>query len=362
MLYLLYLYLEHVSKVPALFGYISFRGISAALTAFIIVILLTPQFIKMSKKKRLGDVIRDDGPISHKLKKGTPSMGGIVFSSATIFSSLLWSNITNGFVLALIFATIFGASLGFYDDYLKVKKNNSKGLKARTKLTAEILFAISIIYIIYNIYMNNHFPYSTNLFFPITKLTVDLGAFYFIFAGFVIIGSANAVNLTDGLDGLATGLALILIIVFILASYLAGNLNFATYLKIPHIIGAGEISVYLSALFGSLLGFLWYNCYPAEIFMGDTGSLAIGTVMGVTAVMIKDEILLAIAGAVFVVETVSVILQVSNFKLTNKRIFLMTPIHHHFELKGWKEPKIIIRFWIMGLIIAIFSLILFKVR
>ncbi len=360
MLYLLYL--KHIANLPALFGYISFRGISAALTSFIIVILLTPLFIKISKKNRLGDVIRDDGPISHKSKKGTPTMGGIIFAFAAIFSSLLWSNITNRFVLILIFTTLFGASLGFIDDYLKIKRNNSNGLKAKTRLAVEILFAILVIYIIHIIYMSNHFLYSTNLFFPITKLTVNLGMFYFVFASFVIVGSANAVNLTDGLDGLATGLSLIIMIVFILASYLAGNLDFATYLKIPHIIGAGEISVYLSAFFGSLLGFLWYNCYPAEIFMGDTGSLAIGTVMGVTAVMIKDEILLAIAGAVFVIETVSVILQVSNFKLTKKRIFMMTPIHHHFELKGWKEPKIIIRFWIMGLIVAIFSLILFKIR
>ncbi len=349
-------------RLPAMFGYISFRAILAALTAFVVVMLFTPIFIKTDIIKKMGQIIRGDGPATHASKAGTPTMGGLVFSAATIFSSFLWSNITNRFVLLLIMATVFGAGVGFTDDYRKIYKKTSKGISVKARLAVETIFAVFVLVLLHKIYLGDHFAYITNLFFPITKLSIDLGAFYFVFAAFVIVGSANAVNLTDGLDGLATGLSLAVILVFVIATYLAGNLKFATYLHIPHIIGAGEMTVYLSAFFGSLLGFLWYNCYPAEIFMGDTGSLAIGTVMGVTAVMIKDELLLAIVGAVFVVETLSVILQVSRFKLTKKRIFLMAPLHHHFELKGWKEPKVIVRFWIIGLIIAIFSLMMFKIR
>ncbi len=360
MLYLAYLSLSN--KLPAMFGYISFRAISAALSAFVLVMIFTPVFIKLSNRKRIGQVVRDDGPAMHASKSGTPTMGGVVFSLVTIFSSFLWSNITNRFVLLLMLATVFGAGLGFLDDYRKIYRKTSKGISAKARLMAETLFAVFVLLSLQKIYAANHFSYITNLFFPITKLSVDLGFFYFVFGAFVIVGSANAVNLTDGLDGLATGLSLAVILVFVAASYLAGNLNFATYLHIPHIIGAGEIAIYLAAFFGSLLGFLWYNCYPAEIFMGDTGSLAIGTVMGTAAVIIKDELLLAIVGSVFVMETLSVILQVSNFKLRGKRIFLMAPLHHHFELKGWKEPKVIVRFWIIGLIIAIFSLVMFKIR
>jgi len=345
-----------------LFKYLTFRSGGAILTAVIISFLTAPMVIAwLRAKQREGQPIREDGPESHLLtKKGTPTMGGIMILFSVTISTLLWADITNHYIWIVLFVTLGFGAIGFGDDYLKLTKRNSKGLSGKKKLLAQ--FAISLIAAIW-ISKISPAGMATHLALPFFKdVLLDLGFVYFLFAMLVIVGASNAVNLTDGLDGLAIVPIMIAAGCFVLISYLVGNIKFADYLQIHHVAGSGELAVFCAALIGAGMGFLWYNAPPAQVFMGDTGSLAFGGSLGVVSVIVKHELVLAIIGGLFVAEAVSVILQVASFKLTGKRIFKMAPIHHHFEKMGWKEPTIVIRFWIIAFILALVGLSTLKLR
>jgi phospho-N-acetylmuramoyl-pentapeptide-transferase len=345
-----------------LFRYISFRCAGAFFTALIILLIIGPRAIKYFKSLQgEGQPIRDDGPKSHvKNKKGTPTMGGLIINLAMIISLFLWTDIYNIFIQIAIFIIISFSLVGFTDDYMKLSKKNPKGIDGKTKICLQIIFSgIAVIW------LHGNLPVEINssIFLPILKnLVFDLGYFYFIFAMLVIIGSSNAVNITDGLDGLAIIPIAIVASSFALICYFAGNIIHADYLHIPYIEGSGELAILAAALVGSAIGFLWYNAPPAKIFMGDTGSLSMGALLGYISLVSKNEFTLAIIGGLFVLEALSVIIQVYSFKLTGKRIFKMAPIHHHFEQKGWSEATIVIRFWIVTIILAIIGLILLKIR
>jgi len=342
------------------FKYITFRTALAVVTAFSITYFTGPYIIERLRRLSFIQVIRDDGPKSHLTKEGTPTMGGIMIISSTIITMLLWGDMGNRYVLLVLFALLGFGIIGFYDDYLKVIKRNPKGLRPCKKFGAQIALAAIISLILY---MNPEDPYKTMLNVPFfKKLLIDLGVFYMPFAIFVIVGSSNAVNLTDGIDGLAIGLVAIALIANGVLVYITGHAGLAKYLQVLYLKGTGELTVFCGALLGASLGFLWFNAYPAEVFMGDVGSLSLGGALGTLAVITKHEIVLAVVGGIFVVETLSVILQVASYKLTGKRIFKMAPIHHHFELLGWKEPKVIVRFWIIGIMLALLSLATLKVR
>lgn len=344
-----------------LFQYITFRAGGAILTSLIITFMIAPFIIRNLKKYKIGQTVRDDGPKTHLSKSGTTTMGGIIIIISLLLSTVLWARLDNHFILWLIFATIFFGLIGFTDDYLKLVKKNPKGLSARKKIVFQSVFALLII--IYLSFFPTNSQYATSLNIPYLKTTfIELSLLYFVVIFFVIVGSSNAVNLTDGLDGLATGNIIIVAITLAVFSYLIGNINISSYLKVPYIVGAGEISVFLMALFGSGLGFLWYNSYPAEIFMGDTGSLCLGGLLGLSAVFIKQELILLVVGGVFVAEALSVMIQVFVFKKTKKRVFKMAPLHHHFELGGLRETKVTIRFWIVGIILAIIAIASLKLR
>ena len=344
-----------------LFQYITFRAGGAILTSLIITFMIAPFIIRNLKKYKIGQTVRDDGPKTHLSKSGTTTMGGIIIIISLLLSTVLWARLDNHFILWLIFATIFFGLIGFTDDYLKLVKKNPKGLSARKKIVFQSVFALLII--IYLYFLPTNSQYATSLNIPYLKTTfIELSLLYFVVIFFVIVGSSNAVNLTDGLDGLATGNIIIVAVTLAVFSYLIGNINISSYLKVPYIVGAGEISVFLMALFGSGLGFLWYNSYPAEIFMGDTGSLCLGGLLGLSAVFIKQELILLVVGGVFVAEALSVMIQVFVFKKTKKRVFKMAPLHHHFELGGLKETKVTIRFWIVGIILAIIAIASLKLR
>ena len=344
-----------------LFQYITFRAGGAILTSLIITFLIAPAIIKNLKKYKIGQVIRNDGPKTHQVKSGTTTMGGIIILLSLLISTLLWARLDNNFIMWLIAATIYFGMIGFIDDYLKLVKKNPKGLSAKKKLLFQSLFAILVIAYLY-LYPTNT-QYATSLNIPYLKTTfVEMSFLYFILIFLVIVGSSNAVNLTDGLDGLATGNIIIAAVTLAIFSYLIGHSHISSYLKVPYVAGAGEISVFLTALFGSGLGFLWYNSYPAEIFMGDTGSLCLGGLLGLSAVFIKQELILFIVGGIFVAEALSVMIQVSVFKRTQKRVFRMAPLHHHFELGGLAETKVTIRFWIIGIVLAIISIASLKLR
>ena len=344
-----------------LFQYITFRAGGAILTSLIITFLIAPAIIKNLKKYKIGQIVRNDGPKTHQVKSGTTTMGGIIILLSLLASTLLWARLDNAFILWLIAATIYFGMIGFIDDYLKLVKKNPKGLSAKKKLVFQSLFAIFVIAYLY-LYPTNA-QYATSLNIPYLKTTfVELSFLYFVLIFFVIVGSSNAVNLTDGLDGLATGNIIIAAVTLAIFSYLIGHSHISSYLKVPYVAGAGEISVFLMALFGSGLGFLWYNSYPAEIFMGDTGSLCLGGLLGLSAVFIKQELILFILGGIFVAEALSVMIQVSVFKRTQKRVFRMAPLHHHFELGGLAETKVTIRFWIIGIVLAIISIASLKLR
>jgi phospho-N-acetylmuramoyl-pentapeptide-transferase len=362
MLYTLFLPLVDHSVFFNLFRYITFRSGGALLTALIISFLFTPALIRWLKlKQHGGQPIRDDGPASHLLtKKGTPTMGGLMILLSTCLSTVLWANLENMFVWAILIVTLGFGLIGFSDDYLKVTKRNTKGLSGKKKLVLQTLFTLIAIILIYRATDSS---LQHKLAVPFFKDVLwDMGGFFFVFSIFVIVGASNAVNLTDGLDGLAIVPVMIAAGCFLLISYLTGNLVFANYLKIHYVAGAGEVTVFCGALIGAALGFLWYNAPPAQVFMGDTGSLALGGALGIISVITKHELVLAIIGGLFVMEAVSVILQVASFKLYKKRIFLMAPIHHHFEKKGWSEPTIVIRFWIIALILGLFGLATLKIR
>jgi phospho-N-acetylmuramoyl-pentapeptide-transferase len=343
-----------------LFSYLTLRAILAALTALVISFLIGPWMIRRLSYNQIGQRVRDDGPKSHLPKAGTPTMGGALILVAIVASTLLWADLTNRFVWITLGVTLAFGLIGFWDDYLKLVVGNSRGLIARYKYfwqsVAGLCCAIAL-------FVTAKAPAETALFLPLFKtVMVPLGLGYIVLTYFVVVGSSNAVNLTDGLDGLAIMPAVLIGGALGVFAYATGNAVFSGYLGIPFIEGTGEILVFCAALVGAGLGFLWFNTYPAQVFMGDIGALALGAALGVIAVIVRQEIVLLIMGGVFVMETVSVMLQVASYKLTGKRIFRMAPIHHHFELKGWAEPKVIVRFWIITVILVLIGLATLKVR
>ncbi|RKY47832.1 MAG: phospho-N-acetylmuramoyl-pentapeptide-transferase [Candidatus Neomarinimicrobiota bacterium] len=367
---MIYLFLYPLKKYVTwlnVLGYISFRSTAAALTALFIAFILGPYLIRVLKKHNIGETIRQNGPTSHLQKSGTPTMGGLLIHVSVIIPVLLWGDITNHYIQILLITLVWTGLLGFIDDYLKVYKKLKKGLIARYKLTGQLLLGLTIGSYLY--FFSENPEISSAITIPFLKdIIIPLGIFYILFVTLVITGSSNAVNLTDGLDGLATGLLGITTMVFAAISYITGRVDFSSYLHILYIPGAGEITIFLAAMLGGFVGFLWYNAKPAEIFMGDTGSLTYGALIGTIAVLLKQELLLFLVGGVFVIEAISVIIQVTFFKYTAKkygvgrRIFRMAPLHHHFELKGWDESKVVIRFWILGIMFALMSLVTFKIR
>jgi len=342
------------------FRYITFRTSLAVLTAMLFSLLLGPWLIGRMRRLSVTQQIRDDGPKTHMNKAGTPTMGGILIILCILFSVLLWGDLKNMYIWVMVFSLAGFGLIGLLDDYLKITRKNHKGLRAIYKFGNQIILAIIIGIFLY---MNPKDPYSDVLSVPFFKKWLfDLSWFYIPFSAIVIIGSSNAVNLTDGIDGLAIGLVAIAVLATGALVYISGHKGLAQYLQVLYLPGTGELTVFCGAMFGASLGFLWYNSYPADIFMGDVGSLGLGGSLGTLAVITKHEIVLAVVGGIFVIETISVILQVTSFQLTGKRVFKMAPIHHHFELKGWPEPKVIVRFWIIGMMLALLSLATLKVR
>ncbi len=343
------------------FSYQTFRAILAVLSALGISLLVGPKMIASLSRYQIGQVVRDDGPKTHLPKAGTPTMGGTLILVATLVSTLLWADLANRFVWTVLGVTFAFGLIGFYDDYLKLVIRNSKGLIARWKYLWQSVAGLATVA---TLYYTSTQPSETTLFLPFVKSFAEpLSAFSFIAIGYLmIVGMSNAVNLTDGLDGLAIMPAALVAAALGIFAYASGNAVYAHYLQIPEIRGAGELLIFCAALAGAGLGFLWFNSYPAQVFMGDVGALAIGGAIGVIAVIVRQEVVALIMGGVFVLETASVILQVASFKLTGKRLFRMAPIHHHFELKGWAEPKVIVRFWIISLVLVLFGLATLKLR
>jgi phospho-N-acetylmuramoyl-pentapeptide-transferase len=342
------------------FKYITFRTAGAVITALIVSFALGKTVIVWLRRLKVGQHVRDDGPRTHLNKKGTPTMGGILIIAALVTSTLLWSDLRNVYVWVVLFASLAFGAIGFWDDYLKVVKKRSTGLRAWQKFGLQIAMSLAIGAFLS---WNPNDPNSTLLSVPFMKsFLLDLGWFYIPFVVVVIVGSSNAVNLTDGLDGLATGLVGIAATANAVLVYISGHRVISEYLKILYIPGSGELAVFCGALLGASLGFLWYNAHPAEVFMGDVGSLSLGGALGTLAVVTKHELILVVVGGIFVVETFSVILQVASYKMTGKRVFKMAPIHHHFEQIGWPESKVIVRFWIIGIILALVSLGSLKLR
>jgi len=341
------------------FRYITFRTIFASITALLICLVLGRWLIRKLQDLQIDQQIREDGPQTHQVKKGTPTMGGILIIFAVVISTVLWANLSVYYIWLALLVTVGYGLIGFIDDYSKLAGKSSRGLSGKKRLAAEIAIALFVGLILY------FKPgFNTQITVPFFKTVLpNIGWGYVVLSVFIIVGAANAVNLTDGLDGLATGPAAICFATYLFFAYFAGNIKVAQYLQIPYVSGVGELSVFCGALLGAAIGFLWFNAYPAEIFMGDVGSLSMGGALGAVAIMTKQEILLAIVGGVFVMETFSVIFQVGYFKLTGgKRIFRMAPIHHHFELKGWAEPKVIVRFWIISILLALMAIITLKLR
>jgi phospho-N-acetylmuramoyl-pentapeptide-transferase len=341
------------------FRYITFRTIYAAITALVICFVIGPWMIKRLRALQIGQTIREDGPDSHLIKKGTPTMGGILIIFAVTISTLLWANLTVGYIWLVVMVMLGFGLIGFFDDYRKFTRQDSRGVPGKIRLSAEIAIALFVSVILYV-----KPGYNPNVTIPFFKTVLpNLGWGYVLLSTFIIVGAANAVNLTDGLDGLAIGPAITCFMTYLLFAYFAGNVKIASYLQIPYVPGTGELAIFCGAVVGAGIGFLWYNTYPAQVFMGDVGALSLGGSLGAVAVLTKQEILLAIVGGIFVLETFSVIFQVGWFKLTNgKRIFRMAPIHHHFELKGWPEPKVIVRFWIISILLALVAISTLKLR
>ena len=345
-----------------LFNYISFRTGAAILTSLFFSLIFGEMIINfLSTTQPTGQPIRSDGPERHLFEKaGTPTMGGVLILASIIISFILWAKLTNYYVWISLFACIAFGLVGFLDDYKKIYSKSSYGLKVSTRIILQIVLAFIIVFLIYSTMPEN---LNSTINFPFFKnLIIDLGMFFFIFGIFIIVGSANAVNLTDGLDGLAIVPVMIVATTFAFIAYVSGNINFSEYLQINYIEGSGELSVFCGAIIGSALGFLWFNAPPAKVFMGDTGSLSLGGGIATLSIMTKHEIVLAIVGGLFVLETLSVIVQVISFKFTGKRIFQMAPLHHHFEKKGWAESTIVIRFWIITIVLALIGLATLKIR
>ncbi|MCP4672339.1 MAG: phospho-N-acetylmuramoyl-pentapeptide-transferase [Desulfobacula sp.] len=355
-----FLYPYHVDfTFLNIFRYITFRTIYGGLTAFLICFLLGPWVIKKLAQMQIGQIIQTDGPKSHMGKQGTPTMGGILILFASFTSIAIWGNLSNHYVNILLLSLLLFGFIGFFDDYLMQVKKRNMGFTARGKFLIQIIFGLFISYLIYKCP-----DFNSKLTIPFLKdISPDLGIFYIPFACLVIVGTSNAVNLTDGLDGLAIGPYIVASVTYMFFAYVAGHFQIAQYLHVKHIAAAGETAVICGVLAGAGLGFLWFNSHPAQVFMGDSGSIPLGGILGTIAVITKQEILLLIVGGLFVVEALSVILQVSYFKITNgKRIFRMAPLHHHFELKGWHESKVIVRFWIISITLALLSLSTLKIR
>ena len=358
MLYHLLYPLHELISFFNVFRYITIRTVYAILTALLISFVIGPWIIEKLRAFQIKQVVREDVPSRHLSKNGTPTMGGSLILMALLIPTLLWADLTNRYIWIVLLTTLGFGALGFLDDYKKIRDKNGMGIKARYKFPIQVAMGLAASWILFNT-----IDHDSRLIFPFFKRVMpDLGNWYILFGMFVIVGTANAVNLTDGLDGLAIGPVLIASGTFILFCYLAGHYQFASYLQIPFVKGSGELTILCGALLGSGLGFLWFNTYPAQVFMGDVGSLALGAALGTIAVVTKQEFLLVIVGGIFVAETLSVIIQVVSYKLRKKRVFRMAPIHHHFELKGWAEPKIIVRFWIIAIILGLVAIGTLKLR
>jgi len=365
--------LYYLSKLSGDFGplnvfrYDTFRALAAALTSLLLSFALGPRIILLLTRLKLGQPLRQKSEVReladlHSGKKGTPTMGGILILATVAISTLLWCDPANHLYWLVLGSMFYLGFIGFADDYEKVAKKNSKGIRGWQKLAAQLLLAI-FVYLYLKLF-SNYLGEFSSLYIPFLKtpLAVDMGIFSIVFFGLVIMGTSNAVNLTDGLDGLAIGCSVSVFVTYAIFCYVAGNVRIATYLLLPPVSGAGDLGVFCAALAGSGLGFLWFNCHPAQVFMGDTGSLSLGGVLGVIAICVHQELALVIAGGVFVLEAGSVLIQVASFKMTGKRVFLMSPLHHHFELKGWNETTVTVRFWIMGLLASLMALATLKLR
>lgn len=342
-----------------IFSYLTFRSILATLTSLMFSLWMGPKLIRYLQNMQIGQTVRDDGPQSHLSKSGTPTMGGILILASIALSTLLWADLSNHYVLTVLFVLLGFGLVGFVDDYRKVIRKDSAGLIARWKYFWQSAIALTVAIYLYSVSQ----PNETVLIVPFFKdILPQLGLLYIALVYFTVVGSSNAVNLTDGLDGLAIVPTIMVAGALGLIAYITGNINFSAYLHLPHLPLASELTVVCLAIFGAGLGFLWFNTYPAQVFMGDVGSLALGACLGIIAVLVRQEILLVIMGGVFVMETVSVILQVGSYKLRGQRIFRMAPIHHHYELKGWPEPRVIVRFWIISLVLVLVGLATLKIR
>jgi phospho-N-acetylmuramoyl-pentapeptide-transferase len=351
-------------RIPVfnVFRYITFRAASAALMALVLSIFLGPALIRWLREKQIGQPIREEGPEGHRAKAGTPTMGGVLICLAIVLPTVLWADVVNRYIWIVLGATVLAMFIGLGDDWHKVSRQQNRGLSGKQKLVFQTLIGVGVG--LAALFLFDKRPDPTGVIVPFIKaIHLELGAVgYVLFAAIVVTGSSNAVNLTDGLDGLAIGATLIAGGTFAILAYIAGNAILARYLLVPYVEGTGELAVFCAAIAGASLGFLWFNCHPAEVFMGDTGSLALGAALGAVAILIKQEVLLVLVGGLFVVEAVSVILQVVSFKTRGKRIFKMAPLHHHFEKLGWDEAKIITRFWIVAILFALLSLSTLKLR
>lgn len=362
MLYHLLYPLHNIIHAFNIFRYITFRAAMAAITAFILSLVLGPVIIRFLTRLKIGENIRKEESLKlyelHQKKQDTPTMGGILILLAVIFSTLLWADIFNRHIIMVLFATAWLGITGFLDDYLKHIRKKSKGLTATAKFTSQILLGLAL-----GVVLMLNSPTNTKLDIPFLKdVSLELGMFYILFVILVITSSSNAVNLTDGLDGLAIGIIIMVAIAFSVLTYVSGNIKFSHYLFIPYIKGSGELTVFCASILGAGLGFLWFNCHPASIFMGDVGSLALGGALGSVALLIKKELLLVIVGGIFVLEALSVIIQIIFFRFFKKRVFKIAPIHHHFQFLGWPENKVIVRFWILAALLALFTLVTLKIR
>ncbi|MGE5197083.1 MAG: phospho-N-acetylmuramoyl-pentapeptide-transferase [Deltaproteobacteria bacterium] len=362
MLYYLFYPFHEIISFFNLFRYITFRAAMAALTAFLASLIFGPAIIRLLKRMKIGEKIRKEESARlyelHSSKQDTPTMGGLMILTAIVLSTLLWAEVMNRYILYALFGTVWLGVTGFMDDYIKQVKKKSKGLTVTAKLTSQVILGL-----ILGLVLFLDPEHSTHVDLPFFKdLSMDIGVFYVLFVILVIAGSSNAVNLTDGLDGLAAGSVIMVALAFSILSYVTGNIRFSDYLLTPYIKGSGELTVFCASIVGAGLGFLWFNCYPASIFMGDVGSLALGGALGIVALLIKKELLLIIVGGIFVLEALSVILQVCSFKLTGKRIFKIAPLHHHFQFLGWSESKVIVRFWIVASLLALLTIITLKIR
>ena len=363
MLYHLFYSLKETFFGFNVFRYITFRSVGAIITAFLLSIILGPYIIKLLKVLNIGERIRSKEDVpgiyhTHKDKEGTPTMGGLIMLVSILFATLLWARLDNHYILLTIFATLWLGVVGFIDDYLKLSAKKNNGLSMKTKFLGQIVLGLIIGIVLFmdsNVGSKIYFPFFKNVAF-------NVGILYIFFVMFVIVGTSNAVNLTDGLDGLAVGCMVMVALAYTIISYIVGNYQLSSYLFINYIPGTGELAIYCAAMIGAGLGFLWFNSYPATVFMGDVGSLALGGGIGVVACCIKKEMLLLIVGGIFVFEAISVILQVAIFKIKRRRIFLCAPFHHHLEMKGWPESKIVVRFWIVAAILALFTLMTLKLR